>query len=600
MAKFFSRVCFISLILLFVAVGFTQTAAAQTPSPSIAPMVSSSIAQAGAEPFTRGSGFYYNIFKIAGSWLLFLLWVKTTEWVNNDCQEYKLEIKRWNPIVFGSFLGFFILSWVLPWFWLSFPLLILAYLIPLTLFIVYRNQKVPNEEKVLTRAHIRFLLATSLSKVGMKVEAEKKAAWEKGPPIELLGEGGETERDDRAHHLAARQLPAFNGARGILTEALSRRGDAIMLEYGKESVVIRYMIDGVWHNDEPQDRETYDPILVVFKTLCGLNPKERRAKQNGKFGIKYDRNQYHASFISQGVSTGERVVIQFDCTKVRFESLADLGMREKMQEAILGQLGERTGLVLFSGMPASGLRSSTSVLLQKTDRFTREFLAIEDANRPYEPVENIGVRSYRQGENVPEEEQLDKVLIKTLRMMPDVIVMRDLLNGELVDTLCDDAISNEHLIVSTMRAKDAAEAILRVLALNATPKKLAKTLTAVLNQRLIRKLCDECKEAYAPTPQVLKQLGIPVGRVQAFYRPPQEPEKICPKCNGVGYYGRTAIFELMLMNDEIRTLIAESAKTELIRRAARKAGIHNLQSEGLVLVAKGITSLPELMRVMKQ
>ncbi len=132
---------------------------------------------------------------------------------------------------------------------------------------------------------------------------------------------------------------------------------------------------------------------------------------------------------------------------------------------------------------------------------------------------------------------------------------------------------------------------------------LARCITAVLNQRLVRKLCDDCKEAYAPPPNVLQQLGIPPGRVQAFYRPPQPPEdpkQICRTCDGLGYLGRIAIFELLLVGDNLRAALAAQPSAEALRAAARKDGYQNLQQEGIVLVAKGITSLPELTRVLKQ
>ena len=206
-------------------------------------------------------------------------------------------------------------------------------------------------------------------------------------------------------------------------------------------------------------------------------------------------------------------------------------------------------------MPASGLRSTTNVVLQKTDRFTREFLAIEDEAHPYEPVENIPVTTYKAGPNVPEDSQLMKVLVKLFRMEPEVLVMRDLVDGEAINFACEKIVEGR-LIVGTVRAKDCAEAILRVLALKVSAKAFARSVTGVLNQRLIRKLCDACKEAYAPTPQVLQQLGIPPGRVQAFYRPPQEPEKVCEQCGGIGYHGRTALFELMMVDDAVRKLVA--------------------------------------------
>jgi type II secretory ATPase GspE/PulE/Tfp pilus assembly ATPase PilB-like protein len=124
--------------------------------------------------------------------------------------------------------------------------------------------------------------------------------------------------------------------------------------------------------------------------------------------------------------------------------------------------------------------------------------------------------------------------------------------------------------------------------------------TGALGQRLVRKLCDACKEAYAPTPEVLKQLGLPAGRVQAFYRPPQQREEVCKECGGIGYVGRTAIFELLVVGDTVRKALASRAKPDVLRQAARKDGSRSLQEEGLLLVAKGVTSLPELMRVLKQ
>ena len=132
----------------------------------------------------------------------------------------------------------------------------------------------------------------------------------------------------------------------------------------------------------------------------------------------------------------------------------------------------------------------------------------------------------------------------------------------------------------------------------------AKAITAVVGQRLVRKLCESCKEPYAPTPQVLQQLGIPEGRVQAFYRPPQpnpdERREPCEHCGGIGYFGRTAIFELLTVGDTVRKVLTTNPKLDLLRQVARKDSMKSLQEEGVLLVAKGVTSLPELMRVLKQ
>ncbi len=140
--------------------------------------------------------------------------------------------------------------------------------------------------------------------------------------------------------------------------------------------------------------------------------------------------------------------------------------------------------------------------------------------------------------------------------------------------------------------------------LKAPAAQFAGAVTAVVHQRLIRKLCEKCKEAYAPPPETLKQLGIPAGKVEAFYRPPtpqpdQPPPPPCEECLGISYQGRTAIFELLIVDDGVRAALVNSPKVDSVRLAARKAGMRTLQEEGIVAVVKGITSLAELMRVLK-
>jgi type II secretory ATPase GspE/PulE/Tfp pilus assembly ATPase PilB-like protein len=169
--------------------------------------------------------------------------------------------------------------------------------------------------------------------------------------------------------------------------------------------------------------------------------------------------------------------------------------------------------------------------------------------------------------------------------------------------MCLDELENNREFISTIRAKDCVEAIHRILAMGIPAADFATGLTVVFNQRLVRKLCENCKEAYTPPPQVLGQLGIPAGKVQVLYRPPQQGQQsgeLCPECSGVGYSGRTAIFEMLLVDDGLRGLVSSGATPDVLRQAARKAGNRSLQEEGIVLVAKGVTSLPELVRVMKQ
>jgi len=544
----------------------------------------------------RGDGLYLSWIKILACWLLFAAWVRSADWISTDCQVLGLNYLRWNSIVFGSFFAVFVLIWVVPYFWVGFPLLAVAFLAPMTTYVVYRNKQVTNDLRVFTPSHIRYWLSVNLAPLGIKIEAEAPDPHAKGPPVIVAAAGGKDDRENAARLLQARQTPGLLPARQILYDGLLMRAAAIMLDYGQEAVGLRYLIDGVWLNQDPVERDSGDPALEALKTLCGLNPQDRQNRQSGTFAAEYESANLATTLTCQGTKTGERVVIQFEQKKIAFDELDELGLRDKLQEQLRELLYLEKGLVLLSAIPGGGLRSTADVVIRLTDRFTREFVAVEEESNPYERIENCPVRTYKAADG---QTPVD-VLTKLFREEPDVVVLRDLVNGETVKLLCEEIAAENRLIISTVRAKDSAEALLRVLSLGVEPAQFSEAIAGVLNQRLVRKLCDECKEAYTPTPQILKQLGIPEGRVKAFYRPPQEPEEICEECDGIGYIGRTAIFELLPVGDTIRKVLTSSPKLELLRQAGRKDGMRSLQEEGILLVAKGVTSLPELMRVLKQ
>lgn len=552
-----------------------------------------------------GPGFYLQPLKILACWAIFAMWVYTTDWVSDDAQERKLNHNRWNPLIVGSFLGTFVLTWLIPFFWVDLVLLLAAYITPLSIYIVQRNKLAPPSERVLTRDHLRYWFAQKARFFGMKVQSEAADPHESGPPIVLTSRGGATERDNNIRLLSARQAPGFRDARQIIADGLEQRADAMMLDYAQQAVGTRYLVDGVWLDGEAHDRESADPALETLKILCGLNPQNRQGRQEGGFSVDYRGSgkleKISATLTTQGTQTGERAVIQFERKKSPFGSLEELGMRPKMQEQYLEALGQHSGLVLLAAPPANGLRTSMALTLRGLDRFMREFVSVEDESNRYEPVENVPVMAYK-----PEEKNnLTRFLDDVFHREPNVVVIRDLVDAKMLEQMFEQINENSRMFMSTVRAKDTTDALMRVLALKVPPAELAKSISAVLCQRLIRKLCDSCKEAYAPPAEVLKQLQIPEGRVQALYRPgqphPEDPKyEPCAKCQGVGYYGRTAIFELLVLDDSVRKVLATNPKPEAVRLASRKAGMRTLQEEGIVLVGRGITSLPELMRVMKQ
>ena len=205
----------------------------------------------------------------------------------------------------------------------------------------------------------------------------------------------------------------------------------------------------------------------------------------------------------------------------------------------------------------------------------------------------------------------DDILRAVLLREPDVVVIPDFVTGTAVDTLCNYALAQNKLVVSVVRAKEGVEALLRVLALKPeTPEKFAQCVTAVVNQRLVRVLCETCRQAYEPPEQLLQKLGIPQGRVEVLFREYQPPPpgskkrkgepEVCPDCGGLGYKGRTAIFELVKVSDEMRQALVEQPRLDVLRQLSRKAGNRSLQEEGVLLVARGVTAINELQRALKQ
>ena len=452
---------------------------------------------------------------------------------------------------------------------------------------------------------------------------KKKNADE--PEIDLTALGGSGPENQR-REIAARQIEQIVPTKTLLYDALIKRADKVMLDFTRDAVAGQYMIDGMWHSVDVRDRATGDGMLAVMKTLAGLKPEERRARQEGKFQIEHQitKAKFIGTLTSQGVKTGERAIIDLVAKKRKeFKTLDDLGMREQMQQRLLEHMRAPQGLVLIAAPPGSGFTTTWNVALRSTDRMLRDFLGVEDKDKHETDVENINITTFDGAAGVTP----DTLLHKLMLTQPEVIVFSDLCNGATVDKLCSYANDPREgkLVIAGVRAQDACEALLRVLLLKADPKEFAKAVRAVLCARLTRKLNDTCKQPYTPPPQLLNKLGIPPGRVKVLYKewtppPPPTPEeekeirkrkaklppKACqlceqegPLCHGIGYRGRTGIFELLDVDDQLREALVKEPKLDTLRRIAKASGHRSLQEEGILLVAQGSTSLTELQRVLK-
>lgn len=547
--------------------------------------------------YGRGPGGYLSLFSLILLWLLFLAWVKVVDWVNRDAQIHRFSTAIWNPIVCFPFLvAFFFFGLSIPYIGLFVTLLSVA--VPAGVYIFMRNKKLDPHERVLTPEHLRHVFAGKARQVGVKVDAEKKLDYQKGPPVELTAMGGADDQTNQVNIIKSRQSPGFLVAKEILADAFNFRAERVMLDFSAQGVAVKYQLDGVWHDRQALDRQSGDVALAVLKTIANLNAADRVQRQDGKFGAEYAGKKYVCQITSQGVQTGERVIVQLQSSAIALKSIEEAGIRPKLLEQFKEALAQNNGFTIVSAMPGGGMSTTLTLLLKSLDRYMRDYYIVEDANKRELEVENVTPVRF----NPAAGETMVATLTSLFRKEPNVLVIPDMADPQALAMLCEQAVEDS-AVIGTIRAKEAAEALVRVLMLKVPAKQFTPVAKAVLNVRLIRKLCDNCKVGFPPAPETLQKLGIPPGKVQALYQPPpvpENPKEICQVCNGIGYHGRTGIFELLVVDDKIRQALMQQPQLDTIKKLARAAGNRNLQDEGILLVAKGVTSLQELQRVLKQ
>ena len=410
--------------------------------------------------------------------------------------------------------------------------------------------------------------------------------------------------------IACRQLPGFPVAAGLLASALSGRADRILMDYSAQGVAVRFRVDGMWENMPSMDRASGDAALVVIKKMFGMNPAERRNRQTGKCAAQLKGVDWLIDCMSQGIPSGERVLISTEPKKPVIKTLSDLGMRDKMQESLKGFLNAHGGIVVLSGPAGHGLPTTWKLSIEATDKFIRDFISLENKADQDPEIINVSKTLFdTEAGELPE-----VVFQRRLLKQPDAFILPSFHNDKvLARVLSEIKESNRHAITRLV-ASDAADALCQLAqSYRSQAKELLGATIAVLNQRLIRRLCEKCRQPFQPTPQLLQKLGIPAGRVSKMYQPfiPPPPEQrvdakgnpiqieICTQCNGRGYFGRLGIFELLEVTDPIRNAVLKGGNVDAVRQAAQQGGHRSFQEEGILAFALGLTSLQEVQRMLQ-
>ncbi|MGD9855869.1 MAG: GspE/PulE family protein [Planctomycetaceae bacterium] len=575
--------------------------AAAVQQPAAAPAATSGTRTANAYPpdplpFQRGNqqvpgaASYFSLWKLALVIALFLGWVWLSKWVDDDARGLKVRPAYWNTLVFVGGLAAMLLLLTVPKYAVGFLFGILGCGVPVGMYINERNQRVPDTSKLLTPHHLRKLAQRHLAKVGIHINSGRRVEEVVGPTIHFVGKT----KTGRVDHSTSRQVENSKGylaAKELVYDAILRRATDIHLEPKEDELGVRLRIDGVMYPTDPFDRAVGDAVTNIIKVLCAMDITERRRAQDGGFGAEMEGREIDFRVASQGTRDGEKMVVRILDQANSVSRITQLGMRKKLVEEIGDVVHEPHGMFLCCGPTGAGKSTTLYACLNEIDSFQKNIITIED------PIE-FKMQNVTQIEiNTKADQTFAGSLRSVLRQDPDVVMVGEIRDGETARIACQAA-NTGHMVFSTVHANDTITALLRMIDLEVDPTMLATSISAILGQRLARRLCPQCKVAYQPNPEFLKKAGLPTNKIEQFFKPPPEPTN-CPNCGDLGYKGRIGVFELLRINDRIRDMVRDKASVSTIRAEARKNGMLYMREEGLRLVIRGVTSIDELSRVVK-
>lgn len=517
---------------------------------------------------------------------LFLLWTWTCFWVDEDSNSLKVRNEFWTAAVIPTGWIGFLSALCAPGF-IGYAVLLVAYMIPLWCYVLERNSKVPDSAKVMTPAHMRRILR----RLGFPVGGGRTAEVVAGPDIRFLGKSDGRGGDD-GRSKQVENSRGYMATKELVYDAIVRRSTDIHLEPKSSEISVRMRIDGVLYPMEPFDLTVGNAVVNVCKVLGAMDITEKRRSLDGSFQAITEKRQIDFRVATQGTNYGEKLSLRILDQANSVSTLADLGLRKQLNQDLSDVIHQPHGLLLVCGPTGAGKSTTLYAALNEIDTFQRNVITIED------PVE-YRIENVNQIEiNARSGNTFATSLRSVLRQDPDVVMIGEIRDAETANIACQAA-NTGHMVFSTVHANDTITALYRVIDLEVEPVMLAGSLSGILAQRLVRRLCSSCREPYRPKPEFLKKANLPAERISKFYRPPKNPEIECPACGGLGYRGRIGVFEFLPINDRIRDMIRDHGAIAGVQAEARKNGMLYMKEEGLRLVVRGVTSVDELLRVVK-
>ena len=405
----------------------------------------------------------------------------------------------------------------------------------------------------------------------------ESVAHELEEPADLL------EADDEA--------PIIRLVNSLLFRAVKERASDIHINPEEKDISVRFRIDGVLREVIRPPKRFQASIASRIKIMGGLNIAEKRLPQDGRIRIKIAGRDVDVRLSTIPTAHGERIVMRLLDKSAVLLDLAELGFEDWQLEIMDGLVTRSHGIVLVTGPTGSGKTTTLYGALAKINSPDLNILTIED------PIE-IQLRGVGQVQVNPKIElTFANGLRSFLRQDPDVIMVGEIRDLDTAEIAIQASLTG-HLVLSTIHTNDAAGAITRLADMGVQPFLVASSLVGVLAQRLVRVLCPHCKEAYVPSQEELDQASITPATLERAGHPTHLYRASgCPACQHTGYQGRTGIYELMLIDDDLRQLILKNVDSSTIKRKAVEHGMMTLLEHGAYKVAQGVTTAAEVLSV---
>lgn len=373
----------------------------------------------------------------------------------------------------------------------------------------------------------------------------------------------------------------------MLSQAVKARASDIHVEPYKDKLKVRYRVDGILYDKLAPPKRIQSTLVSRIKVMASLNIAEKRLPQDGRIDIKIADKNVDIRVSTIPTAFGERVVLRLlDKSSVLLE-LSDLGLPEDRLKLVDRLIRTPHGIILVTGPTGSGKTTTLYAALNTINNSDINIITIED---PVEyQIEGIGQIQVNPKIGL----NFANGLRSIVRQDPDVILVGEIRDLETAEISIQSALTG-HLVFSTLHTNDSATAVTRLIDMGIEPFLVSSSVMAILAQRLVRVVCDDCKETYAPHEESLESIGITpeMAAGRKIYR-----GKGCPSCLNTGYRGRTGIFELMILDDSIKNLILKTSDANAIKRQAVEQGMLSLRQDGAQKVLDGITTIEEVFRI---